>query len=187
MESFNVTEANRTAAIEAGNTLQADSLTAQLDADISKFNASIDNQRDTWNAANAQAVEQSNISWRRQANTADTAAANSANQQNVQNAYNISALDQTQLWQQLRDEATYVRQAYENNEQREAQLIATAIGNESAAGGEKRSTTTNSLLNMLKNLGIGGGAATTAYNRGGAGGSNPSQTGGTANPTDQNK
>ena len=187
MESFNVTEANRTAAIEAGNTLQADSLTAQLEADISKFNASIDNQRDTWNAANAQAVEQSNISWRRQANTADTAAANSANQQNVQNAYNISALDQTQMWQQLRDEATYVRQAYENNEQREAQLIATAIGNESAAGGEKNSTTTTSLLNMLKNLGIGGGAATTAYNRGGAGGSDPSQTGGNVNPTDQDK
>jgi hypothetical protein len=186
MESFNVTEANRTAAIEAGNTLQADSLTAQLEADISKFNASIDNQRDTWNAANAQAVEQSNISWRRQANTADTAAANSANQQNVQNAYNISALDQTQLWQQLRDEATYVRQAYENNEQREAQLIATAIGNESAAG-EDSSTSTTSLLNMLANLGIGSGVPTTAYNTGGAGGSDPSQTGGNVNPTDKNK
>jgi len=153
MESFNVTEANRTAAIEAGNTLQADSLTAQLEADISKFNASIDNQRDTWNAANAQAVEQSNVSWRRQANTADTAAANAANQQNVQNAYNISALDQTQLWQQLRDEAAYVRQSYENNEQREATLLATAIGNESGAGGDKNSTSTSSLLNLLKTYG----------------------------------
>ena len=133
MESFNVTEANRTAAIEAGNTLQAKSLTAQLEADISKFNASIDNQRDTWNAANAQAVEQSNIQWRRQANTANTAAANAANQQNVQNSYNISALDQTQMWQSLRDEAAYVRQAYEANEQRKALLLQTAIGNEASA------------------------------------------------------
>ena len=152
MESFNVTETNRTAAIEAGNTLQADSLTAQLEADINKFNASIDNQRDTWNAANAQAIEQSNVSWRRQANTIDTAAANAANQQNVQNAYNISALDQTQMWQTLRDEAQYIRQSYETNEQREAQLLATAIGNESGAA-YKASTSTSTLLTLLKKYG----------------------------------
>jgi len=184
MESFNVTEANRTAAIEAGNTLQADSLTAQLEADISKFNASIDNQRDTWNAANAQAVEQSNVSWRRQANTADTAAANAANQQNVQNAYNISALDQTQLWQQLRDEAAYVRQSYENNEQREAQLIATAIGNESAAG-EDAGTTTRSLINMISNAGFGSGVDSVDYNSGG--GSGYTGTGSGQNNDDQEK
>ena len=161
MESFNVTETNRAAAIEAGNMLQADTFTAQLEADINKFNASIDNQRDTWNAANAQAIEQSNVSWRRQANTADTAAANASNQQNVQNAYNISALDQTQLWQQLRDEAAYVRQSFENNEQREAQLIATAIGNESATSSKDTSTTTSALINILKSYGYSGTSTTT--------------------------
>tara|TARA_R110000822_G_scaffold70428_1_gene170384 strand:+ start:1348 stop:5109 length:3762 start_codon:yes stop_codon:yes gene_type:complete len=149
MASFNTSETNRTAAIEAGNFLQADQFSAQLEADISKFNVSIDQQRDQWNAANAQAVEQSNISWRRQANTADTAAANAANQQNVQNAYNISALDQTQMWQQLRDEAQYMRQSYEANEQREAQLIATAIGNESGAT-KDATTSTSSLLDLIK-------------------------------------
>ena len=133
MASFNTTETNRKAAIDAGNELQADQFSKQLAADINKFNVSIDNQRVTWNAANAQAVEQSNITWRRQANSVDTAAANAANQTNVQNAYNISALDQTQYWQQLRDEAAYVRQSYENNEQRKAQLLATAIGNEASA------------------------------------------------------
>jgi hypothetical protein len=53
------------------------------------------------------------------------------------------------MWQQLRDEAAYVRQSYENNEQREAQLIATAIGNE---GGSTKGATTNtaSLLNLIK-------------------------------------
>ena len=152
MESFNVTEANRMEAIEAGNFLQADQFTAQLEADINKFNASIETQRDQWNAANAQAVEQSNINWRRQANTIDTAAANAANQQNVQNAYNISALDQTQLWQQLRDEAAYIRQAYENNEQREATLIATAIGNESGSA-KDATTSTSSLLQLIRNYG----------------------------------
>jgi hypothetical protein len=186
MESFNVTETNRTAAIEAGNKLQADSLTKQLEADISKFNASIDNQRDTWNAANAQAVEQSNVQWRRQANTAETAAANAANQQNVQNAYNISALDQTQLWQQLRDEAAYVRQAYENNEQREAQLIATAIGNESAAG-EDAGTTTRSLINMISNAGFGSGVDFVDYNTGGGSGNTGNNSGQNTNPSEQQK
>jgi len=50
----------------------------------------------------------------------------------------------------VRDEAAYIRQAYENNEQREATLIATAIGNESGAG-EDAGTTTLSLLNLIKN------------------------------------
>ena len=151
MEQFNTQEINRQAAIEAGNKLQADIATAQLDVEVQKFNEQSDLQRDQWNAANAQAIEQSNVNWRRQANTADTAAANAANQQNVQNAYNISALEQTQLWQQLRDEATYVRQAYENEENRKTQLYATAIGNE--AGATKGSTTTSStLVNLVEGL-----------------------------------
>jgi len=152
MEQFNVQETNRQAAVEAGNQLQADSITAQINADLGKFNEQSDLQRDQWNAANAQAIEQSNVQWRRQANTADTAAANAANQQNVQNAYNISALDQTQIWQTLRDEAAYVRQAYENNEQREAQLIATAIGNESGAAKDS-TTSTSALLQLIRNYG----------------------------------
>ena len=152
MESFNVTEANRMAAIEAGNTLQADTLTAQLEADINKFNTTIDQQRDQWNAANAQAVEQSNVQWRRQANAADTAAINASNQQNVQNAYNMSALDQTQYWQQLRDEADYIRTSYENEENRKTQLYATALGNEAGSGGAKGSTSSSTLVNLVKGL-----------------------------------
>ena len=152
MESFNVTEANRMEAIEAGNFLQADQFSAQLDADINKFNASIETQRDQWNAANAQAVEQSNIAWRRQSNTIDTAAQNAANQQNVQNAYNISALDQTQLWQQLRDEADYIRTSYENEETRKTQLYATALANEAGASGEKNSTSSSVLVGIVDGL-----------------------------------
>jgi len=128
---FNATEKNRMAAIDAGNELQAQQFNNQLAVDVQKFNEQSDFQRDQWNAANAQAVEQSNIQWRRQANLANTAAENAANQQNVQIAYNMTSQEQTQLWQQLRDEAAYIRQNYENEQQRKAQMIATAIGNES--------------------------------------------------------
>ena len=129
---FNAQESNRQAAIAAGNYIQAASITAQMDADMQKFNEQQDLARDQWNAANAQAVEQSNIQWRRQANTANSAAQNAANQQNAQIAFNLTSQEQTQLWQQLRDEAAYIRQAYENEEQRNAQLYATALSNEVA-------------------------------------------------------
>ncbi len=129
-EQFNATEKNRMAAIDAGNQLQADQFTSQMEADVAKFNEAQDFQRDQWNAANAQAVEQSNIQWRRQSNLVDTAAQNAANQQNAQMSYNLTSQELTQLWQQLRDEAAYVRQSYENEQQRKAQLLATAIGNE---------------------------------------------------------
>jgi hypothetical protein len=50
----------------------------------------------------------------------------------------MSALQQTQLWQQLRDEATYVRSAYENEEQRKTALLQTAIGQDSVMKNDTR-------------------------------------------------
>jgi hypothetical protein len=131
-EQFNATEKNRQAAIKAGNINDINKFNKQMKQDISKFNEQQDLARDQWNAANAQAVEQSNVQWRRQANTADTAAQNAANQQNAQMSFNLTSQELTQVWQQLRDEAAYVRQSFENEEQRNAQLLATAIGNEEA-------------------------------------------------------
>ena len=147
-EQFNATETNRRAAQEAGNQTEVDKLNAQMSTDISKFNEQQDLARDQWNAANAQAVEQSNVQWRRQANTADTAAQNAANQQNAQMSFNLTSQELTQVWQQMRDEAAYLRQSYENDEQRKAQLLATAIGNEEnfTTAGEL-----NSLLNSTIN------------------------------------
>ena len=137
-EQFNATAKDRAAAIDAGNELQAASLQAQLDTDVAKFNEQQDFQRDQWNASNAQAVEQSNVQWRRQANLVDTAAQNSANQQNAQIAYNLTSQEQTQLWQQMRDEAAYIRQNFENEQQRKAQMLATAIGNEKVFSSSNR-------------------------------------------------
>jgi len=147
-EQFNATAKDRAAAIDAGNELQAASLQAQMDTDIAKFNEQQDFQRDQWNASNAQAVEQSNVQWRRQANLADTAAQNSANQQNAQIAYNLTSQEQTQLWQQLRDEAAYIRQNFENEQQRKAQMLATAIGNEKVF----KSDNTTKVSDLLRTL-----------------------------------
>ena len=61
------------------------------------------------------------------------------------------------LWQEVRDNAAYTRQAYENDQTRRTQLYATAIGNEAAAGGEKNSTTTSAVVAMVERLlGLGG-------------------------------
>lgn len=154
-EQFNATESNKRSAQKAGNALEVERLNAQLMADINKFNAQQDFQRDQWNAANAQAIQQSNVAWRRQANLANTAAQNAANGQNVQIAYNMSSQEQTQLWQQMRDDAAYIRQAYENDEQRKSQLIATAISNEEivkSSGGDvgKLLTIANTALDKPK-------------------------------------
>jgi hypothetical protein len=131
-EQFNAVEKNKRSAQKAGNALEVERLNAQLMADVTKFNAQQDFQRDQWNAANAQAIQQSNISWRRQANLANTAAQNAANGQNVQIAYNMTSQEQTQMWQQMRDDAAYIRQAYENDEQRKSQLVATVISSDEA-------------------------------------------------------
>ena len=63
----------------------------------------------------------------------------------------MSALELTQLWQQIRDEATYIRQAYESNEGREAQLLATAIGNEGAMY-KGRTGGVGTLVNIVKDF-----------------------------------
>ena len=151
MEQFNTQSANRRAAEEAGMTFQASQITEQMNIDVQKFNEQTDLQRDQWNAANAQAVEQSNVQWRRQANTASTAATNEANRQNVQNAFAITSSEQAQLWQQERDEATYIRSAFESQEGRKAALIQAALGNE-AANYKGRGATNTSLVNLVTGL-----------------------------------
>ena len=134
MEQFNKAETNRVKAIQAGNDLDAAKFNNQHTTQLSQFNEQMDLQRDQWNATNAQAIEQSNVQWRRQANTINTAAVNAANQENAAKAFQISAADQNFMWQELRDEAAYLRQAYENDEQRQTTLYATAIANDIDTG-----------------------------------------------------
>jgi len=63
----------------------------------------------------------------------------------------MSAAEQAFMYQQLRDEATYVRESYENSQTREAQLYIAAIGNESAASKES-SSSTGTLTSLVAGL-----------------------------------
>ena len=148
MEQYNSAETNRVAAINASNAIDAQKFNNQIQIQVDQFNEQYDLQRDQWNAANAQAIEQSNVQWRRQANTIDTAAQNAANQENAAKAFQISAADQNFIWQELRDEAAYLRQAYENDEQRTTTLYATAISND--VGG-KGATGISPIIDLIKN------------------------------------
>jgi hypothetical protein len=122
-----------------------------METNINQFNTQLEQQREQFNTANAQAIEQADIAWRRQTNTINTAAQNAANQQNVQNAYGLTMMEQQQVWQQIRDEASYVRQSYENEETRKTQLYATAIGNEAAASKDSPTSVT-ALVNAVNGL-----------------------------------
>jgi hypothetical protein len=135
MSQFNATEKNRAAAIDAGNEIDIQKFNGQLMTQVDQFNAANDLQRDQWNASNEQAVANSNVEWRRQTNTINTAALNASNQLSAQMTYNIGTAEQANLWQTLRDEANYLRQSYENEEQRKTTLYATALSNEGASGG----------------------------------------------------
>ena len=136
---------------------------AQRVSDVNRANAAIMNQveqfneqqnfqREQWNAANEQAVINSNIDWRRRANTADTAAQNAVNQQNAQNAFGLTQAAQSFLWQELRDQADYDFRWATDTANRKVQAMMSAAGAEGDAAKNwstnfsKASSTINSLF-----------------------------------------
>ena len=130
MKQFNSQALNAAEARRAGNTLQADSLTAQMALDAEKFSSQQLSARDQFNAQQSTVIAQSNVDWRRKANTADTAAFNAVNQQNAQNAFSLTAAANNFLWQELRDEADFDFKRWDNDQQRKASLLIAALGNE---------------------------------------------------------
>jgi hypothetical protein len=133
MAQFNTQQQNAAEARRVANEFEAAKLEAQIASDISKFNSQVAFNREQFNVQNSTAIAQSNVAWRRQANTADTAAINAVNQQNAQNAFNLSSAAQNFLWQELRDEADYAFKRWDNDQQRKASLLIAALGNESEA------------------------------------------------------
>jgi hypothetical protein len=121
-----------------------------------QFNSDQDFRREQFNAANANAIAQADIAWRRQVSLAETAAQNAANQQNVQNAFAMSMQQQQNAWLAARDEANYINQAYENSETRKTQLLAVALGNEAAVGNSSN-TTVNTLTDLINQFFPDGG------------------------------
>ena len=148
MEQFNSTQENAAEARRSAREADVEKFNAQLITQVDQFNSQQDFARNQWNAQNSAAVEASNVQWRRQANTVNTAAQNQINMQNAMNAFGLSTQSMSFLWQELRDQADFDFRAFENEENRQAQIIATAIANEGKPG-EKYDDYLSNLLNTL--------------------------------------
>ena len=130
MSQFNATQENAAEARRSANELQSSIIDSQIGLEAQKFNSQQEFARDQFNAQQEMVVAQSNVEWRRKANTADTAAFNAVNQQNAQNAFNLTASANNFLWQELRDEAQFDFTRWDNDQQRKASLLIAALGNE---------------------------------------------------------
>ena len=141
IDQYNASQFNSSVQFNAQALNAANARNAQRVADVNKANAAIVNQveqfneqldfnRAQWNAANAQAVVNSNVDWRRKANTANTAAQNAVNQQNVANAFQLSTQAQAFLWQELRDQADYDFKFADNTANRKVQAMIAAASTE---------------------------------------------------------
>jgi len=149
MEQFNKQALNVAEARRVGNEAEAAKLEAQLKTDVSKFNSQVEAQREEFNTKNETAIAQSNVAWRRQANTADTAAQNAVNQQNAQNAFGLTASAQNFLWQELRDEADFNFRRWDNDQTRKTSIYTAALGNDTGASTESNWSSNLSAIGTL--------------------------------------
>jgi hypothetical protein len=133
MNQYNTTEKDRVAALNQNNQLEADRLEATLNTDIEKYNAQLDFNRNQFNTQNGNLIEQSNVTWRRQLNTANTAGQNAVNQANAMNSFNLSNQGLSFLWQEMRDAAKWEYDSTNNEADRKSQIAIAALGNESVA------------------------------------------------------
>lgn len=151
MKQFNSSITEQQNARITGQDIQLALSDQQMAQQVEIFNRQRGDQRYQFNTQNAVQIEQAYLTYLRNASMADTAAQNEANRINVQNSFAMSAAEQAFMYQQLRDEATYLRESYENAQTREAQLYIAAIGNESAASKETN-TSTAALTSLIAGL-----------------------------------
>ena len=153
LTQFNIAEQNKVAALNAKNATAIADANAQRQAAINQFNATLDNQRERFNVENQRVIDQSNVTWRRQTNTANTAAVNAANQTNAQNLLNLSNFALSSLWQQWRDEASWVNQSSQNEMNRNHNLAVAAL-ERTTAFDLQNSAQTSALYAMLGQFGM---------------------------------
>ena len=127
MKKFAEAELSKVNALNAQNTIAVNEANAKREDTINRFNATLENQRQQFNVANQREIDQSNVVWRRAVNTANTAAVNAANQTNAQNLLNLSNWGLSSVWQQWRDEASWVNTSSENMENRNHNLAMAAL------------------------------------------------------------
>jgi hypothetical protein len=132
MNQFSVSESNRIEGLNAGNQVQIDQANAQREAALNQFNAQLGDARQRFNVENQRVIDQSNVAWRRQINTANTAAVNAANQTDAANLMNLSNFAMSALWQQWRDEASWANTSSENIENRNHNIVLSALEREAA-------------------------------------------------------
>jgi len=153
LSQFNIAEQNKVAALNAKNATAIADANAQRQAAINQFNATLDNQRERFNVENQRVIDQSNVTWRRQINTANTAAVNAANQTNAQNLLNLSNFALSSMWQQWRDEASWVNQSSQNEMNRNHNLAVAAL-ERTTAFDLQNSAQTSALYAMLGQFGM---------------------------------
>ena len=132
MKKFAEAETSKINALNAQNTIAVNEANAKREDTVNRFNATLENQRQQFNVANQREIDQSNVVWRRAVNTANTAATNAANQTNPQNLLNLSNWALSSLWQQWRDEASWVNTSSENMENRNHNLAMAALDRSTA-------------------------------------------------------
>ena len=132
MNQLSQTEQNKIAGMNAQNSTQIAEANANREAAINQFNSQLSDQREKFNVENQRTIDQSNVVWRRNINTANTAQVNAANQTNAANLLNLSNFAMSALWQQWRDEAQWAQQSSENDENRAHNIAVAAMGRQTA-------------------------------------------------------
>ena len=127
MNQFQAAEVNKMVALNVKNEVAIADANAQREAAISQFNATLADARQRFNVENQRIIDQSNVNWRRQINTANTAAVNAANETNAMNLLNLSNFALSSVWQQWRDEASWANSAAENEANRNHNLAVAAL------------------------------------------------------------
>ena len=118
MTQFASAESNKVAALNASNQVAVNKANSDRASVMNQFNANLEDQRERYNVENQRIIDQSNVQWRRTINTANTATVNATNQLNAQNLLNMSNYALSSLWQQWRDEASWVNSASDSKEAR---------------------------------------------------------------------
>ncbi len=154
-KQFNVQQQNAAEARRVANELEINKTNAAIINQAKQFNETIDFQREQFNVQNAQAIQQSNVEWRRKANLADTAAQNAVNQQNAQNAFNLSSQAQSFLWQELRDQADYDFRWATDTANRKTQAMIAAASSEGDAAKNWSSNFNNASATVDRIFGTG--------------------------------
>ena len=127
MAQYTNAEANKVAALNAKNATALADANAQRETAINQFNKTLEDARARFNVENQRVIDQSNAVWRRSINTANTTAANAANETNAMNLLNLSNFAMSGLWQQWRDEASWVQTSAQNTNNRDHNMAVAAM------------------------------------------------------------